>query len=95
MRNYVRNCVDCVRTKARQPQPAAPQRATTSNFPFETISIDILGPYLLTRRKNKYIIVVRDIFTRWIEAKAFHHVDAKTLTQYLEEDIISRFGSPK
>jgi hypothetical protein len=44
---------------------------------------------------NIFILVVKDHYSKWCEAKVvFHHV-AKTVTKFLEDDIICRYGIPK
>ena len=39
-----------------------------SGFPLEKLAVDILGPLPVTEKGNKYILVVSDYFTRWVEA---------------------------
>jgi hypothetical protein len=41
---YIHNCIVCMSVKRRQVQKEAPLRAHTPHFPFEILSIDILGP---------------------------------------------------
>ena len=36
--------------------------------PFEVTSMDITGPYVLTTRKNKYLLTFIDHFTKYVEA---------------------------
>jgi hypothetical protein len=37
--------------------------------PFEKWRLDFVGPLLRTMRKNQYLIVAIDYFTKWIEAQ--------------------------
>ena len=39
-----------------------------SGFPLEKLAVDISGPLPVTEKGNKYILVVSDYFTRWVEA---------------------------
>jgi hypothetical protein len=39
-----------------------------AGFPFQQISIDFVGPLAASSKGNKYILTVKDCFTRWIEA---------------------------
>ena len=40
----------------------------TASYPFEKISWDIMGPLPPTPREHQYILVVTDLFTKWVEA---------------------------
>ena len=92
---YVKNCLICSTVKSRHQQTAAPMKAHTPEYPFQTLSIDAMGPYPETARKNKYILIVTDIFSKWTEARACAEVKGKDIVQFLEDEIISRYGTPK
>ena len=62
---------------------------------FERIGIDLVGPLTITKQNNHYIIVATDYLTRWPEAKAVPDAGAKTLAQFIFEDIVCRHGVPQ
>jgi hypothetical protein len=39
-----------------------------AGFPFQRRPIDFVGPLAASSKGNKYILTVKDCFTRWIEA---------------------------
>lgn len=39
--------------------------------------------------------MVENVFSKWIEARAYHKVEAKDVVNFLVEEIISRYGPPK
>lgn len=93
---YVNNCLTCKTIKTQQKQQKAPFQTHPQRTPFNTISIDVLGPYLKARSsRNKYIILVEDIFSKWLEAKALPAVKGKDIEKFLEENIVSRYGLPQ
>ena len=49
----------------------------------------------MTTKKNRYLVVAMDYFTKWPEARAIPDAKAETVAKFLFEDIISRHGVPK
>lgn len=90
---YIANCIVCGLAKTVQRQDAAPQKPRIPKFPWEMISVDVLGPYPeASGTKNKYIILVEDVFSRWLEAFTFKRVTASDVVNVLEREIYSRYG---
>ena len=48
--------------------PLAPLGRVSVGAPMERIAIDLMGPMNETERYNRYILVVQDFFTKWVEA---------------------------
>ena len=76
-----------------------PASATSSgpigaSYPFEKISWDIMGPLPVTNKGNKYILVVTDVFSKWVEAFPLQVTDGFTLTSTLMDEVICRYGVP-
>ena len=44
--------------------------------------------------RQEYILVTIDYFTKWVEATSYSILKAKHVTQFLENNIICRFGVP-
>jgi len=57
--------------------------------------MDTTGPLLETKSGNKCILVVINHYFKWCEAKMVVDHGAKTVTKFLEDDIIYRYGVPK
>ena len=62
--------------------------------PFEMISADIVGPLKATSRGNRYILVVIDHATRYLEAKSIPIADAHHIIEFMVE-LMSRHGLPR
>ena len=60
----------------------------------ERIALDILGPLPSTDDGNKYILVVADYYTKFVEAYAIRDEQAHTVAQKLVEEFICRYGVP-
>jgi hypothetical protein len=62
---------------------------------FYRIAIDIAGPLLETKSRNKYILVAIDHYSKWCKTKAIVDHGAKIVAKFLEDDIICRYKVPK
>ena len=92
--NWVKQCSQCQKHKGPQSALPAPMGTITATYPFEKISWDVMGPLPLTPRGHQYILVVTDLFTKWVEAFPFPNTTASTLTTILMNEIVCRFGVP-
>ena len=91
---YCKQCHVCATKKqAGNPQRASMQRYD-AGLPMEEICIDLKGPYPESDRGNKYVLVVVDSFTKWMEAYPIPNAEAKTVAEKLVMEFISRFGVP-
>ena len=90
IQNYVKSCETCQkREKGRRKEPLHPIQIGRA---FERIGIDLVGPLPITTQNNRYIIVATDYLTRWPEAKAISDTGTKTLTKFIFEEIVCRYG---
>ncbi|GJU83670.1 reverse transcriptase domain-containing protein [Tanacetum coccineum] len=60
---------------------------------FDIWGIDFMGPFS-SSRGNKYILVVVDYLSKWVEAKALPTNDARVVCKFLKT-LFSRFGAPR
>jgi len=59
------------------------------------VTPDTVGPLLETKRRNKYLLVVIDHYSKLVEAKAVANHDAATAAEFLESEVICRHGVHK
>ena len=57
--------------------------------------MNLVGPLLITKQNNHYIIVATDYLTQWPEAKAVPDAGAETLAKFIFEEIVCRHGVPQ
>lgn len=59
------------------------------------LALEIMCPILITGMKNRYILVVQDYFTKFVEASALPNQEAVTITRKLVDKVICIYGIPK
>ena len=91
---WVWECRECQRRNPPQVTQQAPLESIVSRYPFEKLSWDIMGPLPQTSSGNKYIIVVTDLFSKWVEAFPVKSTDTETLASLLVTEIGCRYGVP-
>ena len=91
---WCRICPTCGSRKLPPRRAKAPMRQYNVGYPMERIAIDISGPYHVTKKGNKYILVVSDYFTRWVDAFALKSTEATHVAEVLVNRFISIFGVP-
>ena len=50
-------------------------------WPLEQVAIDVMGPFPASRNGNRYIVVIGDYFTKWMEAVATPDQEVKSLAE--------------
>ena len=63
-------------------------------YPFERIAIDVMGPLKRSDQGNRYVLVVGDYFTKWIEAYPLPNQEATTIATVLCQEFFCRYGVP-
>ena len=56
--------------------------------------MDVLGPLPATPEGNKFVLVVMDYFTKWVEVFAMKDQTAETVAAVLVDEVFSRLGCP-
>ncbi|KAA3681426.1 uncharacterized protein DEA37_0009905 [Paragonimus westermani] len=62
------SCETCSAIKNHTPGLRAPLEPVLTEHPGQRVGVDIMGPLLVTKRGNRYILVLVDYFTKWSEA---------------------------
>ena len=92
--DWCRACELCAARKSPPWSNRAPMQQVLAGGPFQRVAMDILGPLPLTDRGNKYILVLGDYFTKWVESFPIPNMEAKTIANMFVGHFVSRFGAP-
>lgn len=92
--NWCRQCDKCASRKGPNTRQKGPMKQFNVGAPLERVAIDVLGPLPVSTRGNKYILILGDYFTKWIEAYPLEDQKAETVAEVIVTKFISRFGVP-
>lgn len=91
---WCRECQLCARTKHVNLKARAPMKTVGAGSTLERVGIDILGPLTETENGNRFILVVGDYWTKWMEAYPLPDHTAETVASTLVHQFFARFGLP-
>ena len=81
VREWCRNCTKCVARKPPQRKSKAALQRYALGEPLERVAIDVIGPFPASRDGNRYIVVIGNYFTKWVEVVATPDQEVKTVTE--------------
>lgn len=76
------------------PKICRSHQKSKASKPLDRLHVDILGPFPVSSSGNKYILVIGDQFTRWVEAFPVPDQCAETTANRVVYDFIARFSAP-
>jgi len=91
---YVKSCSVCNKSKKPNVKPKAGLGSYHAGAPMEKVHIDMLGPLPESRIGNKYVLMMVDQFTKWVEIHAVPDQSADRTAKTVVNQFFSRFGSP-
>ena len=94
VKSYIRKCDICAADKPPPKTPRAPMGHLVSGAPWDTLALDYLGPLPCTARGNKYILVITDHFTKYVEVLAVPNQHAEDCASRVVNEVIARWGTP-
>ena len=93
---YIKRCDACAKRKTGHRVVAPLGDALVAHEFLDVVSLDIVGPLLVTERGNKYLLTFIDHFTRGdCEAIPIVKQDTETIAREFVTRIITQFGVPK
>ena len=93
IRQILLTCGPCQTKTTRLPNQHHTLRSRLTGFPFQILSLDFVGPFPPSHpKKNVYLLTIKDVFTKWIEAFPLKHANASEVVRILNDEIFSRFG---
>ncbi|XP_030367270.1 gypsy retrotransposon integrase-like protein 1 isoform X3 [Strigops habroptila] len=93
VKQWVYACQHC--QVAKNTTTAAPKtHPIKAEDPWTAVTIDLMGPFSVTNRSHKYIIVMTDLFTRWTVIFPLHDISAAEIAKAIT-NVLFLYGPPQ
>lgn len=93
VRDFVLSCRSCQQYKANNKKRKGLMMNTKVHGPFEMLGTDIMGPLPLTSKRNRFLVVFTDYFTKLVILYPVKTITALSLSKVLV-DVVSKYGAP-
>ena len=91
---WCRVCEECACAKGPPLRPHGLMRKITAGALLDLVTMDVLSDLPTATDGSKYILVLVDHFTKWVEAYSLPDQEASTCMRAAYEGFFSRFGYP-
>jgi hypothetical protein len=91
---WIQSCAICQKVRLRQPKMNISLHTTAKFDPFMSYTVDTIGPFQEDKQGNKYVLVIIDDFTRFVEI--IPTADASAISAAIGMlSVFGRYGMPK
>ena len=90
----VSSCLGCQLGSDHRPRKVH-QGQIQCTSPWNILSIDVLGPFVSSRRVERYILSIIDCFTKYLILVPLKDHTASTVSKALYERVVGYFGCPR
>ena len=90
----VRNCTECARERVKLRKHTKKLKLFPATAPLESISIDLLGDLITTKRNNRWLLVITDRFSKLVRTVPLKNVTAITVAEAFTKHWIFVYGPP-
>lgn len=96
IRKYVNSCDVCKSSKPANNILRAPMgKHKEFDKPWQAIAMDFIGPLPMSKNGNRHILVVIDLFSKFVVIHPLRVATTKHTVEFLENRIFSVFGVPQ
>jgi len=90
---FVQGCKKCQLAKSWKVHPMGIGKSPKVKGPWESLYVDLMGPYTRSSQQNRFLLVVVDNFTKWVEFFPLRNSTADKVVQKLWE-VCCKWGFP-
>ncbi|XP_075499877.1 uncharacterized protein LOC142538445 [Primulina tabacum] len=91
----VQKCKGCQYHFNFHHRPAAGMQPISASCPFDQWGLDIVGPFPIARAQKKFLLVVVDYFSKWVEVEPLAKITKEEVMKFLWKNIVCRYGIPR
>lgn len=95
LRSFVMGCPTCGKCKSPPRSPRAELQPVKVSRPQQIVGLDIVGPLSTSQNGNRYVLVMEDYFTKWVEAVALPNQLSQEIVRAITDYWITRHGVPE
>ncbi|KAI1285700.1 Retrovirus-related Pol polyprotein from transposon [Halotydeus destructor] len=93
VREYVKSCVPCqFNNQVKQRKTGLLKPLVVDRY-WDTVHIDIAGPFFMTFRRNQYVLIAIDHASKWVEGIACRETTSEVVARFLLKHIYLRHGA--
>lgn len=94
VKKYVQSCLECAHSKTPSGKKSGYLHPIPRvSKPFDTLHADHLGPFNQSKRKNKYLLLIVDSYSKFVILKPVRNTKASTTIKIFRE-YFATFGCP-
>ncbi|GFX53673.1 hypothetical protein TNCV_1596191 [Trichonephila clavipes] len=93
--SLVKNCPDCIKYKASNQKPSGLLQTPVPAQRFETLAIDLFGPLPESKDGKRWILIIGNCTTKWVELFALPNAPAKECAITLIEEVLLKYDIPR
>lgn len=93
--DYLKNCIDCQRYKFSNQKPFGLLQTPILQQRGEVLAVDLFGPLPEAETGEKWVFLVEDTATRWVELYPIKEAHAEVCAKILIEEYFLRYGFPR
>ena len=93
--DYLKTCTECQRYKSSNLKPPGLLQTPVPAQRFEIIAVDLFGPLPKGPQGERWVLIVEDTASKWVELFALSEATAEICAKTLVGEIFMRYGLPR
>ena len=94
LQRWIKSCVSCTQNKRDVHHSKPPLLPIAVSGLWEVIATDCMCPLPATNLGNRYVLIIGNLFTKYIETSALTSTETTIITQVFLDKIVFRHGPP-